>query len=59
MTTYIFHRPIMGKVKLDNFFLSQWMYLEFNFTEIFIEYSSTLHMASVQITEFDDKKGNF
>ena len=37
MATYIFHRLIMGKVKIDNLFLSQWGYLEFIFTEMFIE----------------------
>ena len=37
MATYNFHRLIMGKVKVDNFFLSQWVYLEFIFTEMFIE----------------------
>ena len=29
MATYIFHRLIMEKVKIDNFFLYQWGYLEF------------------------------
>ena len=38
MATSIFHRLIMGKVKIDNFsVLSQWGYLEFIFTEMFIE----------------------
>ena len=53
MATYIFHRFIKGKAKIDNFFLSQWGYLEFIFTEMFIEKSSTFHMAFVQIAEFD------
>ena len=37
MATYIFHRLIIGKVKIGNIFLSQWGYLEFLLTEIFIE----------------------
>ena len=37
MATYIFHGLIIGKVKIDNFFLSQWGYLEFIFTEMLIE----------------------
>ena len=36
MATYNFHTFIMGKVKID-IFLSQWGYLEFIFTEMFIE----------------------
>ena len=53
MATYIFHRFKKGKAKIGNFFLSQWGYLEFIFTEMFIEKSSMLHMAFVQIAEFD------
>ena len=49
MATYI----IKGKVKIGIFFLSQWGYLEFIFTEKFIEKSSMFHMAFVQIAEFD------
>ena len=30
-------RTLVGKEEIDNFFLSQWGYLDF-FTEIFIEY---------------------
>ena len=37
MATYIFHRLIMGKVEIDIFFPSQWGYLEFIFTEMFIK----------------------
>ena len=37
MATYIFHRLIMRKVKIDNFFHSQSGYLEFIFTEKCIE----------------------
>ena len=29
MATYSSHRLIMGKEEMDNFFLSQWRYLEF------------------------------
>ena len=29
MATYSFHRLIMGKEEIDNFFLSQWRYLDF------------------------------
>ena len=50
MATYIFHRLKMGKVKIDIFFLFEWRYLEFSFTDLFIEKSS---MAFVQILEFD------
>ena len=56
MATYIFHRLIMEKVKIDNFYLSQWGYLEFIFIEMFIEKSSTFHMSfGCQ----GDKKGEF
>ena len=37
MATYSSHRLIMGKVEICNFFLSQWRYLDFFFTEMFIE----------------------
>ena len=37
MATYSFHRLIMGKVEICNFFLSQWRYLDFFVTEMFIE----------------------
>ena len=43
----------MRKQEIDNFFLSQWGYLEFHFTEMLIEKSSTFHMTFVQIVEFD------
>ena len=53
---------IMGKVNIDNFW-SQWVYLEFIFTEMFIEQSSAFHIAFVQIAELigyqGDKKGKF
>ena len=63
MATYSSHRLIMGKVEICNFFLSQWRYLGFFFTEMFIEESSTFHMTFVQIGVFDwlsgGKKGQF
>ena len=37
MATYSSHRLIMGKVEMCIFFLSQWRYLDFFFTEMFIE----------------------
>ena len=37
MATYIFHRLIMGKVKIDIFSVSMGIYLEFIFTEMFID----------------------
>ena len=37
MATYSSHRLIMGKEEIDNFFLSHWGYLEFFFTEMFID----------------------
>ena len=49
MATYCSHRLIMGKVEICIFFLSQWRYLDFSFTEMFIESSSTFHMTFVQI----------
>ena len=36
-----------------SFFLFQWGYLEFIFTEMLIEKSSAFPMAFVQIAEFD------
>ena len=48
-----FHRLIMEKVEICNFFLSQWRYLEFFFTEMFIEKSSTFRIFFVQIGVFD------
>ena len=61
MATYSSHRLIMGKVENCNFFLSQWRYLDFSFTEMFIEYSSKLHMTFVQIGVFVGaaKRDNF
>ena len=60
MATYIFHRLKMEKLKIDIFFLFQSKYLEFSFTDLFIEKSS---MAFVQILEFDwfhgRQKGKF
>ena len=53
MATYSSHRLIMGKRGNGHFFLSYWGYLDFFFTEMFIEYSSTFHMTFVQIGEFD------
>ena len=37
MATYSSHRLIMGKEEIDIFFMSHWGYLEFFFTEMFIE----------------------
>ena len=64
MATYSSHRLIMGKVEICIFFLSQWRYLEFFFTEMFIEYSSMFHITFVQIGVFDwfgmaAKRANF
>ena len=53
MATYSSHRLIMGKVEICNFFLSQWRYLEFFFTEMFIEKSSMFCITYVQIGVFD------
>ena len=53
MATYSSHRFIMGKVEICKFFLSQWRYLEKNFTEMFFELSSTFYMTFVQIGVFD------
>ena len=53
MATYSSHRLIIGKVEICIFFLSQWRYLEFFFTEMFIEQSSTFHITFVQIGVFD------
>ena len=53
MASYSSHGLIMGKVKIDNFFGLKGGYLEFILTEMFIEKSSTFHMAFVQIAEFD------
>ena len=53
MATYRSHRLIMGKEEICKFFLSQWIYLDFFFTEMFIELSSTFHMTFVQIGIFD------
>ena len=53
MATYSSHRLIMETVEICNFFLSQWRYLEFLFTEIFIELSSTFYITFVQIGVFD------
>ena len=41
------------KVKIDNFFTSPSGYLEFIFTQMYIEESSMFHMSFVQIAEFD------
>ena len=43
----------MRKVKIDKTKLFQWRYLEFIFTDLFIEKSCTFNMAFVQIAEFD------
>ena len=53
MATYSSHRLIMGKVEIGHLFLSHWGYLDFFFTEIIIEYSSTFRTTFVQIGEFD------
>ena len=37
MATYSFHRLIMGKIRNWQFLLSYWGYLNFFFTEMFIE----------------------
>ena len=37
MATYSFHRHIIGKEEVYNFCLSQWGYLDFFITEMFIE----------------------
>ena len=52
MATYIFHRVIVGKVKIDMFSVSMGIFGIY-FTDMFIEKSSTFHMAFVQIAEFD------
>ena len=43
----------MEKVKVHIIFLAQRVYLEFIFTEMFIELSSMFRMVFAQITEFD------
>ena len=53
MATFSFHRLKMGKVEIGIFFLSQWRYLDFFFTEMFIELSSMFHITFVQIGVFD------
>ena len=53
MATYSSHRLTMGKEEIDIFFLSHWGYLDFFFTEMFIEQSSTFHMTFFQIGELD------
>ena len=54
MATYIFHSLMMVKVKIAIFFcLNGDRYLEFIFTEMFIELSSKFYMAFVQIAKFD------
>ena len=53
MATYSSHRLIMRKEEIDNFFCLIGDILNFFFTEMFIEYSSTFHMTFVQIGEFD------
>ena len=52
MATYIFHRRIMGKVKIDNFFVSQWVYLILFLQKCLLS-SPLFRMVFVQITEFD------
>ena len=62
MATYIFHRLIMVKVKIDIVSFSViWVYLEFIFTEMLIEKSSTFHLSkSLNLIGCqDDKKGKF
>ena len=53
MATYSSHRLIMGKEEINNFFCLIGDILNFFFTEMFIEFSSTFHMPFVQIGEFD------
>ena len=53
MATCSSHRLIMGKEEIDNFFCLIGDILNFFFTEMFIEQSSTLQMTFVQIGEFD------
>ena len=53
MATYSFHRLIMGKEEIDNFFFCLIGDIWIFFTEMFIESSSTFHMTFVQIGEFD------
>ena len=48
----VYHRLIMGKEEIDNFFCLIGDILIF-FTEMFIELSSTFQMIFVQIGEFD------
>ena len=53
MATSIFQRLIMGKVENDHFFCLGGNICIFNFTEMFIESSSTFYMSFVQIAEFN------
>ena len=53
MATYSSHRLLMGKEEIDIFFCLIGDILNFFFTEMFIELSSTFHMTFVQIGEFD------
>ena len=48
MATYSFHRLIMGKVKIGNFYC-----LIRDFTEMFIEGFTTFHKTFVGIAQFD------
>ena len=44
MANSIFQRLIKGKVKIDNFFLSQWEYLDFLYSQKCL-LSSSLHFV--------------
>ena len=63
MATYNSHRLIMRKVANCKFFSVSMKIFGFCFTEMFIELSSTFHMAFVQIGLFDwlsgRQKGQF
>ena len=53
MATYSPNIHIIGKLEIDSFLLSQKGYLEFIFTELLIDMSSTFHKTFVHITEID------
>ena len=53
MATYTCHWLIMGKNENWNLLLSHCRYFDRNFTELFLEWSSTSYMNFVQISEFD------
>ena len=52
MAIYSYHRLILGKEEIDNFFCLNgdiWIF----FIEMFIEKSSAFHKTFIQIVEFD------